>query len=227
MTAPGSRTEPAPGDPPDCGLERSAEHWRWDLDDAAWLYLRVRPRLFQIAYRILGSVCEAEDVLQDVWVRWQATDRRVVLNPTAFLVTMTSRMAINVARSARLRRESLDADFRDPTAEGVDPQDAAERGEAVEIAVLILLQRLTPAERAAYVLREAFDYPYPRIAEILKLQAANTRQLVRRAHVGLASQRRRPVTSASHRRLHRAFVSAATTGRLSDLETLLAAEVSR
>jgi RNA polymerase sigma-70 factor (ECF subfamily) len=197
------------------------------LDDAATTYLDLRPRLFSIAYRILGNTCEAEDVLQDVWVRWQATDRDAVLNATAFLVTMTSRMAINVATSARVRRECFDLERTDPAGDAVDPQDVAERSEAVEIAMLILLQRLSPSERAAYLLREAFDYPYPRIAEILQTQAANTRQLVRRAHLGLASQRRRPVTSASHRRLHRAFVSAASSGHFRDLELVLATDAGR
>ena len=200
--------------------------WRGDLDEAAVLFLDRRPRLFAIAYRILGNVCEAEDVLQEVWLRWQATDRTVVLNPSAFLATMTSRLAINVVQSARSRHETLDPGFADAGGQERDPADAVENAEAVELAVLVLLERLTASERAAYVLREAFDYPYHRIAEILHLRAANTRQLVKRARDGVVSQRRRPVTSVTHRRLHQAFVSAATTGRLGDLETLLAAEVA-
>jgi RNA polymerase sigma-70 factor (ECF subfamily) len=201
--------------------------WRRDIDEATAVFLDVRPRLFQIAHRILGSVCEAEDVLQDVWLRWQRADRRVVANPTAFLVTITSRTAINVARSARMRRETLNLPLMEPAEAALDPAEVAERGEAVESAVLILLQRLSPYERAAYVLREAFDYPYYRIAEILHLRADNTRQLVSRAHAGLASQRDRPVTPAGHRRLHRAFVSAAATGRLTDHETVLVAQAGR
>ena len=200
--------------------------WHGELDEAALDFLAVRPQLFQVAYRILGNTWEAEDVLQEVWLRWQRTDRTVVQNPRAFLWTMTSRMAINVARSARFRRETSGAGFPEPEGGGADPQDVAERGEAVELAVLILFERLTPSERAAYVLREAFDYPYQRIAEILQLRSDNTRQLVKRAHDRLASQRRRPVNSDSHRRVHRAFVSAAATGRLADLETVLAADIA-
>src|SRR5262249_25573452 len=134
--------------------------WRRDLDEAACVFLDLRPRLFQIAFRILGNVCEAEDVMQEVWLRWQGTDRTLVVNPTAFLVTVTTRMAINVARSARLRHETLDPVIVEPRDCALDPQEVAERGEAIEHAVLILLERLSPSERAAWVLREAFDYPY-------------------------------------------------------------------
>lgn len=199
-----------------------------ELDKAASVFLSARPRLFKIAYQILGSVCEAEDVMQEVWVRWQRTDRTVVMNPPAFLATMATRMAINVARSARRRREtSVSPRLPEQLDTGVDPQTEAERGEAVELAVLLLLERLTPSERATYVLREGFDYPYRQIAEILQLGAANTRQLVKRAHERLAAQRRQPVNSATHRRFHQAFVAAAHAGELADLHKLLAADVAR
>lgn len=199
-----------------------------ELDQAASAFLGARPRLFKIAYRVLGSVCDAEDVMQEVWVRWQTTDRTVVMNPPAFLATVATRVAINVAQSACRRREtSVGPRLPEQLDPGVDPQTAAERGEAVELAVLLLLERLTPSERGAYVLREGFDYPYRQIAEILQLHAANTRQLVKRAHERLAAQRGQPVNSATHRRLHQAFVTAAHAGELADLQKLLAADVAR
>ena len=197
-----------------------------DLDEAAAVFVSARPRLFEIAYRILASASEAEDVVQDAWLRWQRTDRSVVLNPTAFLATTTTRLALNVAQSARKRRETYaDGWLREPADAGIGPEARAERGEAVEAAVLLLLENLTPTERAAYVLREAFDYPYQQIAEILHLGAANTRQLVRRAHKRVAAERRRPVNSNVHRRHVRVFLAAAQSGRLTDLEQLLAADV--
>jgi RNA polymerase sigma-70 factor (ECF subfamily) len=107
----------------------------------------------------------------------------------------------------------------------VDPQLGAERAEALDLAVLFLLEKLNPVERAAYVLREAFDYPYKRIADILETSEANTRQLVSRARKHLTAERREPVDSAAHRRLLEVFVTAAQTGSLSALEDVLAADV--
>lgn len=198
-----------------------------DLDLAASVFVGVRPRLFEIAYRVLGSVSEAEDVVQEAWLRWQRTDRSVVLNPTAFLATTTSRLALNVAQSAWRRRETCaDGWLREPADAGIGPEACAERDEAVEQAVLLLLRSLTATERAAYVLREAFDYPYQRIAEVLHLGAANARQLVRRAHMHIAAERPGPVDPDVHRRHVQVFLAAAQAGRLADLEQLLAADVA-
>src|SRR5262245_56111927 len=145
-------------------------------------FVGVGRRLFNIAYRVLGSVADAEDVVQDVWLRWQAADRSVVLNAPADLATAATRLAINRAQSARWRRETCVGTW---LAEPVDirpsPQSKAELGEAVEDAVRLLLETLSPTERAAYVLREAFNYRYRQIADILRLGEANVRQLVTRA----------------------------------------------
>jgi RNA polymerase sigma-70 factor (ECF subfamily) len=198
-----------------------------ELDPAAAVFVGVRPRLFEIAYRILASASESEDVVQEAWLRWQRTDRSVVLNPTAFLATTTTRLALNLVQSARNRRETYaDPCILDPADPGIGPETRAERGEAVERAVLLLLQKLTPTERAAYVLREAFDYPYRQIAEILLLTSAHARQLVRRAHKRIASERRRSVIPSAHRRLVLAFRAASHAGQLSDLEQLLVADVA-
>ncbi|MYW44397.1 sigma factor, partial [Streptomyces sp. SID161] len=196
------------------------------LDAAAAAFEERRPRLFGIAYRVLGSVSEAEDVVQDVWERWQGADRGAVLDPGAFLATITTRLAVNVARSARVRREAYVGPWLpEPVDTSVDPQVGAERGEALELAVLLVLQRLNPVERAAYVLREAFQYAYAEIAGMLQLSQANTRQVVSRARKRLAAERREPVDAAQHRRLLDAFVAAARHGDVAGLERVLSADV--
>ncbi|MEU9355593.1 RNA polymerase sigma-70 factor [Streptomyces griseoloalbus] len=196
------------------------------LDQATKDFLSARPQLFGIAYRVLGSVAEAEDIVQETWLRWQSTDRSKVHEPTAFLTTVATRLAINVAQSARVRRESYVGPWLpEPVNTTQDPHLGAERAEAVELAVLLLLEKLNPVERTAYVLREAFDYPYGRIAEILETSEANSRQLVSRGRKHLAAERKEAVTPTAHRRLLEVFLSAARTGDLSVLEDVLTADV--
>lgn len=188
-------------------------------------FLSVRSRLFGIAYRMLGSATEAEDVVQEAWVRWQGTDRSVVRNPAAFLTTTVTRLAINAATSARARRETYVGPWLpEPVDTSDDPALGAERAEALEIATLVLLERLAPVERAVYVLREAFDYPYRRIAEILEVTEPNARQLVTRARTHLAEHRRTPADPAAHRRLLDAFLAAARDGDVRGLESVLSAD---
>ncbi|EHN78058.1 RNA polymerase sigma24 factor [Streptomyces sp. NRRL WC-3753] len=196
------------------------------LEKATEDFVAARPRLFGIAYRVLGSTLEAEDVLQETWLRWQQADRAGVVEPAAFLTTMTTRLSINTARSARVRRETYVGPWLpEPVDTSADPQMGAERAEAVELAVLHLLERLNPVERAAYVLREAFDYPYGQIAEMLETSPANTRQLVSRARKHLAAERGERVGASEHRRLLDVFLTAARTGDLRALEDVLAADV--
>ncbi|WP_107101415.1 RNA polymerase sigma-70 factor [Peterkaempfera griseoplana] len=196
------------------------------LDEAEAVFLGVRGRMFGIAYRMLGSVAEAEDVLQEVWIRWQTYDRSTVQNAQAFLATTTTRLAINVLKSARVRRETYVGPWLpEPVDTSGDPALGAERGEALEIAVLMLLEKLTPTERAAYVLREAFDYSYEQIAEIIGLTNANVRQLASRARKHLAAQKRASVEAAEHQRFLTAFVAAAQTGDVTVLEALFADDV--
>jgi RNA polymerase sigma factor (sigma-70 family) len=167
-------------------------------DDGLAAFMSVRPRLFGIAYRMLASAAEAEDVVQDVWVRWQTADRSRVRDAAAFLVTTATRLAINVMQSARSRRETYIGPWvREPVDTRADPGLGAERGEALELGVLVLLRKLSPTERAAYVLREAFDYSYRDIANVLRLQEANARQVVTRARQHVTSGRRMPATSAA------------------------------
>ena len=190
-------------------------------------FQRVRSRLFGIAYRMLGSASEADDVVQEAWIRWQGTERETIRDATGFLVTMTARLALTVANSARVRREictgPMEADVVDL---GADPSRLVEQGEALEHALLALLEKLSPTERAAYILREAFDYRHRRIAEMLGLSEANARQLVTRARVRLRGRRRRRVSGAEHRRLLNTFVAAAQAGELAPLERLLITDIA-
>jgi RNA polymerase sigma-70 factor (TIGR02957 family) len=197
-----------------------------DLEQAAAVFAGVRPRLFGIAYRMLGSAVEAEDLVQDVWLRWQTSDRSTVTNPAAYLATAITRLAINATQSARVRRETYIGPWLpEPVDTSADPHLGAERNEALEFAVLLVLERLSPTERAAYILREAFDYPYSQIAEILRASEAATRQWVSRARKRLVAERRNPVTGQEQRELLTAFVAAARMGDLAALEQLLADDV--
>ncbi|HWB99624.1 MAG TPA: sigma-70 family RNA polymerase sigma factor, partial [Bryobacteraceae bacterium] len=195
-------------------------------DQGLSAFFSVRPRLFGIAYRMLGSVAEADDLVQDVWLRWQSTNRGAVQDPPAYLATTTTRLAINVAQSARSRRETYVGTWLpEPIDTSNDPRLGAERSEALELAVLLLLEKLAPSERAAYILREAFDYSYAQIADVLHLSEDNARQLVSRARKHITDGRRRPVNSAEQRRLLVVFIAAARKGDLPALEGLLASDV--
>ncbi|RJQ75512.1 RNA polymerase sigma-70 factor [Pseudonocardiaceae bacterium YIM PH 21723] len=197
-----------------------------DLQRATEVFAEVRPRLFGIAYRMLGSALDAEDLVQEVWLRWQAADRTAVANPAAYLATAITRLAINAATTARATRETYIGPWLpEPVDTSADPQLGAERAAGLEFAMLLLLERLSPAERAAYVLREAFDYPYDQIAEITQGTEVAARQLVSRARKRIAAQRRVPVAATDQRRLLTAFLSAAMAGDLSTLERLFAQDV--
>jgi RNA polymerase sigma-70 factor (ECF subfamily) len=212
-------------------LPRSASSLHSDVeieeyDDGLSAFVPVRARLFGIAYRMLGSAAEAEDVVQDVWMRWQSTNRNVVENPPAFLATTTTRLCINLAQSAHTRRETyIGTWLPEPVDIGSDPAIGAERGEALKLAILLLLEKLSPTERAAYVLREAFDYPYRQIADILQIAEANVRQLVSRARKRIEDGRRTSVSSSEQRRFLEAFIAAAQKGDMAALEALFAEDV--
>ncbi|WP_309108425.1 RNA polymerase sigma-70 factor [Arthrobacter sp.] len=197
-----------------------------ELETASAIFADARPRLFGIAYRMLGSVSEAEDILQEVWIRWQTCDRSTVRNAPAFLATTATRLAINVGQSARVRRETYVGPWLpEPVDTTADPELGAINGEALEFAVLLILEKLSPTERAAYVLRQAFDYPYDQIAEIIQQTQANARQLVSRARKRLAEEKRVAVSGSEQQRLLEAFLAAARTGNLAALEELFAADV--
>src|SRR5262249_33899211 len=198
-----------------------------EYDGGLSAFANARPRLFGIAYRMLGSAAEAEDIVQDVWLRWQTTNRSVVDNPPAFLATATTRLCINVTQSAQSRRETYVGTWLpEPVDTSADPGLGAERGEALGLAVLVLLEKLSATERAAYILREAFDYEYRQIADILQMEEANVRQLVSRARKHIADERRTPASSSEQRRLLEAFIGAAQKGDMARLEHLFAEDVA-
>ena len=213
--------KPLPQTPPPLRDVATDEH-----DDGLSAFAPVRPRLFGIAYRMLGSAAEAEDVVQDVWLRWQSTNRGSVENPPAYLATTTTRLCINLVQSAHTRRETyIGTWLPEPVDTSSDPRIGAEHGEALKLAVLMLLEKLSPTERAAYVLREAFDYSYDQIASILQMEEANVRQLVSRARKHIADSRRTSVSSNEQRRFLEAFIAAAHKGDMTALEGLFAEDV--
>ena len=204
----------APGAPADRGDEMS------DADAAS--FHAVRSRLFGIAYRVLGDVTEADDVVQDTWIRWQTTDRSDVRDAAAFLSTTTRHLAIHVIQSARVRRETPVGPERVEAVDVcTDPAGDVERREALEIAIRALLEKLSPTERAAYLLREAFDYRYRELGAVLGLSEANARQIVTRARRRLAGEPRRFVGAAEQKRLVDVFVAAVQARDVATLERML------
>jgi RNA polymerase sigma-70 factor (ECF subfamily) len=206
------------------GQERESEASTPDDGDSTFDGLR--PRLFGIAYRMLGSAADAEDVVQEAWLRWHDTPRASVRHPGAFLATTAVRLALNLAHSARARREEYVGQWLpEPVDTRDDPALGAERGEALELAVLLMLEKLQPRERAVYVLGEAFDYSYAQIGEILEITEVHARQLASRARKALGREPRQPVSPEQHRRLLDAFFAAARAGDRHSLEELLASDV--
>jgi RNA polymerase sigma factor (sigma-70 family) len=196
-------------------------------DNALSAFLSLRPRLYGIAYRMLRCAAEAEDVVQDAWVRWQTADRSVVRDAEAFLATTATRLAINVMQSARARRELyVDRWQPEPVDKTSDPRLGAERAQALAWGVRIVLEKLTPIERAAYILREGFSYAYRDIANVLRLQEANARQVVTRARQHIASDRASGTTATDHARLLEALVAAAREGDVSSLEHFFVSDAS-
>jgi len=201
-------------------------HDRVMADDGTTTFQESRPRLFGIAYRMLGSATDAEDVLQDAWLRWQSTDRSAIEQPAAFLATVVTRLCLSALDTARVRREVYVGPWLpEPIATDGDPVLSAEHAESLSLAVLLLLERLSPAERAAYVLHEAFDYPYRRVAEVLETTEENARQLGSRARAHLDRERGAAVSGSERERLLAAFIAAAQTGDLATLESVLAEDV--
>jgi RNA polymerase sigma factor (sigma-70 family) len=198
-----------------------------EQDDGLSAFAGVRARLFGIAYRMLGNAADAEDIVQDVWLRWHLTNRRAVLDPPAFLATTATRLCINYVQSARSRHEtSIEARLLEPVDTTCNPGLGAERSEALLLAMLLLVEKLSPTERAVLILREAFDYSYRRIAELLQLGEDNARQLFSRARRHITDGRRTAAGSGDQRQLLKTFINAAQKGEMAALEGLLAADVA-
>ncbi|HEU4577772.1 MAG TPA: sigma-70 family RNA polymerase sigma factor [Polyangiaceae bacterium] len=181
-----------------------------------------RPRLFSLAYRMLGSAADAEDVLQDAWLRWQAADAASIESAGAWLTTVVTRLCLDQLKSARHRREN----YVGPWLPEPLPTEPVPDRESISMAFLVLLEQLTPAERATYLLHEVFDYSHGEIAEILGTTAANCRQLALRAKAHLRERRPRfAPTVESHERLLARFLSAVQGGQLEPLKQLLSDDV--
>lgn len=190
----------------------------------------LRRYLFSIAYRLLGSASEAEDIVQDAWLKVQAVPAETIASLKAYLATMVTRQSLDQLRSARHRREVYVGQWLPepvPTGDLVsNPPADVELEDDVSLGFMVLLERLTPEERAAYVLREAFDYPYDDIAEVLQKSTPAVRQLAHRARQHVESGRRRfEVSSRAQAELAETFLLAARTGDLGQLRQLLAESV--
>lgn len=194
-----------------------------------------RPRMFGIAYRMLGSAAEAEDIVQDAYLRWDAADRDAIEHPGAWLAKVVTNLCLNSLTSARARRERYVGPWLpEPVLTGdgtLGPLESAEQRDSVSMALLLLLERLSPVERAVYVLREAFAYSHREIAGLLDLGEANCRQIYRRAAGRVTAEReatkenRFSADPERWQRLLESFMTAARSGDLTRLEGVLAADV--
>jgi RNA polymerase sigma-70 factor (ECF subfamily) len=187
-----------------------------------------RPRLLGLAYRLLGSRSDAEDVVQDAWLRWRQADRSAIRDTEAWLVTATTRLGIDRLRLARTERETYFGPWL-PEPFSVDeaptPERGAEIAEQVSLAFLSVLERLGPEERAAFLLKEVFDYDYAQIAELIGQSEANCRQMVHRARTRVQADRPRfTVTPEKHRSLLERFMRAAQSGDRNAIVQLLDAD---
>ncbi|TDO45370.1 RNA polymerase sigma-70 factor (ECF subfamily) [Kribbella sp. VKM Ac-2527] len=192
------------------------------------LFEEHRGRMFGIAYRMLGTVTDADEVLQDAWLRWQGVDHREIAEPSAFLAKTVTNLCLSQLTSARARRETYVGEWLpEPVLTGAPgPLEVVAAGESVSFALLRLLERLTPAERAAYVLREAFGYSHREVAELVGTTEINARQLHSRARKRIAAgEQVRPVDAAHWRKLVERFLAAARLGDIAGLEALLADDV--
>ena len=193
------------------------------------IFERHRSLLFSIAYRMLGSVADAEDTLQDAFIRWQRASEADVRSPKAFLVTIVSRLCINHLQSARVQRESYVGEWLpEPlvTEPGSDAARVAQVDESVSMAMLLLLERLTPVERAIFLLGEIFDYTHAEIAGMLGISEANCRQLLKRARQHVRMERPRfSASGRQHGELLERFYQAAGSGDMDGLLALLSSDV--
>ena len=189
-----------------------------------------RSLLFSIAYRMLGSVAEAEDIVQEAYLRWQQAPEKEVRSPKSYLSAVVTRLSIDRLRSAQVQREEYVGPWlpepllTDRAEEAVDP---AELDESISMAFLVVLESLNPVERAVFILREVFDYDYEEISHIVGKSEANCRQIAHRARQAVTDRRPRFERSIEQEeRLTRQFVEACTSGNMEGLLSLLSEEVT-
>ena len=210
------------------GPEETRSQTGGDADLLA-TFNQYRGLLFSVAYRMLGSVADAEDMVQETFIRWQEAAKEVIRSPRAFLVTVITRLSINQLQSARVRREEYVGEWLpEPlvTSPESDPLGALKADESLSMAFLLLLERLTPMERAVFLLREVFEYEYAEIAKVLGQSEPNCRQILRRARQHVGEMRRRFDASArEHDDLLKRFIQATRSGEMKGLVELLSSEV--
>ncbi len=191
--------------------------------DAADVFDEHRGLLVSVAYRILGSVTDAEDAVQEAYLRWSGVDHSEIKDPRAFLVRVTTRLAIDRLRRARTRRESYVGPWLpEPILTRQDPSEEVEMAESVSMAMLVVLETLSPLERAVFVLREAFGMPHAEIAEVLGRREEAVRQLARRAREHVRERRTRfDADRDEQRRVTERFLEATSTGDFGALMAVL------
>ena len=208
------------------------ESYSWNPDpavDTLKAFDELKPLLFSIAYRMLGSMMDAEDIVQETFLRWQGCDRAKVDSPKGWLSTVTTRLCINQLKSARVQRETYVGPWLpEPLVTSLDnnPAENAKLADSLSLAFMVLLESLTPTERAVFVLREVFSYEFSDIAAIVEKAEANCRQILVRARKSVEERRPRfDVSQEAAEVLIQQFQSAVQTGNLESLLKLLAKEV--
>ncbi|WP_419898763.1 sigma-70 family RNA polymerase sigma factor [Roseomonas sp. USHLN139] len=190
-------------------------------DAAMEAFARQRPRLLRLAYRMLGSSAEAEDILQEAWIRWQGADRAAVQSPPAFLTRVVTRLCLDQLGSARARRESYVGSWLPEPLYEPEPDEM--RADEITLTLMLALERLSPLERAAFLLHDVFEVPLPDVAAALGRDPAAARQLAARARAHVKQARPRySVAPAEGERIAAAFFRASSTGDVATLRGLLA-----
>jgi len=199
-----------------------------DVRNSARVFDEHRDLLVSVAYRVLGSVTDAEDTVQEAWLRWSGVDTSDVRDPRAFLVRVTTRLAIDRLRRAKARREAYVGPWLpEPILTGRDVAEDVALAESVSMAMLVVLETLSPLERAVFVLREAFGMPYAEIADVLGRKDEAVRQLGRRARDHVQERRSRfDADQSEQRRVTERFLEATSTGNLEALMAVLAPGVT-
>ena len=199
-----------------------------DGRDSARVFDEHRALLNSVAYRILGSVTDAEDTVQEAWLRWSGVNPSDVIDSRAFLVRVTTRLAIDRLRRAKARRESYVGPWLpEPVLTGRDVAEDVALAESVSMAMLVVLETLSPLERAVFVLREAFGMPYAEIGEVIGRKEEAVRQLARRARDHVQERRSRfDADQSEQRRVTERFLQATSTGDLEALMAVLSPEVT-
>ncbi|MDQ3932577.1 MAG: RNA polymerase sigma-70 factor [Actinomycetota bacterium] len=202
--------------------------WGESPPDTTRVFNEHRDLLISVAYRVLGSVTDAEDVVQEAWLRWSGVDPSGVADPKAFLVRVTTRLAIDRLRRAKARRESYIGPWLpEPVLTAPDVAEDVALAESVSMAMLVVLETLSPLERAVFVLREAFGMPYAEIAEILGRKEEAVRQLARRARDHVQERRARfEADQTAQRQVTERFLEATSSGDLEALMRVLAPEIT-